>query len=175
MPRLTAAVDSANLTRRAGWPFVMRRTILRLLVALTLGQVACKSRTGSRADATAAKATTLAELAAEVGIAFPPSSRLLGVSRENGMDDLVMFKVELPRRDLASFLAKCPVPADAFEEGSAGFLGPDDGFWDPGKARHLRTGQSVRNTRATRMSPSTMAGLMSLSFTSSTTELDPVV
>ena len=127
----------------------MRRTMLGLVLVLTLGPVACRSRTGSRTDTTAAQATTLAELGAEVGLAFPPSSRLLGVSRENGMDDLVMFKVELPRRDLASFLATCPVPADAFEEGSAGFLGPDEGFWDPGKARHLRTGQIMRNTRAT--------------------------
>jgi hypothetical protein len=65
------------------------------------------------------------------------------------MDDLLMFKVELPRRDLPSFLATCPVPADAFEEGSAGFLGPDQGFWDPSKATHLRTGQVVNNARAT--------------------------
>jgi len=100
-------------------------------------------------DATATKPGTLAELGTEVGLAFPPSSRLLGVSRENGMDDLVMFKVELPRRDLASFLATCPVPADEFEEGSAGLLGPDQGFWDPSKALHLRTGQIVRHARAT--------------------------
>ena len=127
----------------------MQWTMLGLVIALTLGPVACKSRTGSQTEPTAAKATTLGELAAEVGLAFPPSSQLLGVARENGMDDLVMFKVELPRRDLASILATCPVRADAFEEGSAGFLGPDEGFWDPGKARHLRTGQIMRNTRAT--------------------------
>ena len=92
---------------------------------------------------------TLSQLATEVGLAFPASARLLGVARESGMDDMVMFKVELPRRDLASFLATCPVPSDAFEDGSAGFLGPDQGFWDPSKAAHLRTGQVVKNARAT--------------------------
>lgn len=60
-----------------------------------------------------------------------------------------MFKVELPRRDLASFLATCPVPTDAFAQGSAGLLGPDQGFWDPDHAAHLRTGQVVKNGRAT--------------------------
>lgn len=129
----------------------MRRTMLGLVVVLTVGPFACKSRTVSRMNATAAKPATLAELAAEVGLAFPPSSRLLGASRENGIDDLVMFKVELPRRDLASFLVTCPVPADAFEEGSAGFLGPDQGFWDPSQALHLRTGQIVRHSRATNL------------------------
>lgn len=127
----------------------MRRTTLGLFVVLTLGPVACKSRNGSRTAAPTAKHATLSELATEVGLSFPPSSRLLGVSRERGIDDLVMFKIELPRRDLASFLATCPVPADAFEEGSAGFLGPDEGFWDPSKALHLRTGQIVRHSRAT--------------------------
>lgn len=128
----------------------MSRTVVGLAVVLTLGTLACKSRTGRQSEiAKAGKPATLSALGTEVGLAFPPSSRLLGVSRESGMDDLVMFKVELPRRDLAAFLATCPVPADAFEDGSAGFLGPDQGFWDPGSATHLRTGQIVRNARAT--------------------------
>ena len=127
----------------------MQRTSVGLAVVMTFGHIACKSRPESSRGAPTAKAATVSELAREAGLTLPPSSRLLGVWRENGIDDLLMFKVELPRLDLASFLATCPVPADAFEEGSAGFLGPDQGLWDPSKAAHLRTGQIVRDSSAT--------------------------
>ena len=125
------------------------RAMLPLTMALMLWPAACRPQAGRQASAPTTAPATLSQLATEVGLTFPVSSRLLGVARESGIDDMVMFKVELPRRDLESFLAKCPVPADAFEQGSAGFLGVDDGFWDPSKATHLRTGQIIRNTRAT--------------------------
>jgi hypothetical protein len=61
----------------------------------------------------------------------------------------VRFKVELEPGDLAAFLATSPVSADAFEPGAGGLLGPDQGFWDPSRAIHLRTGQAiVANHRA---------------------------
>jgi hypothetical protein len=95
------------------------------------------------------QATTLPELAREVGVTFPAAARLIGVARESGIDDMVMFKVEISSNDLPSFMAALPVPADAFEPGEGGLLGPDQGFWDPRRAAHLRTGQViVKNQRA---------------------------
>ncbi len=88
-------------------------------------------------------APTLADLAQQSGVKFPPSARLVGPAREDGIDDLLRFKVEISAGDLPAFLATCPVPADAFEPGEAGLLGPDQGFWDPGRAKRLRTGQKI--------------------------------
>ncbi len=90
------------------------------------------------------EAPTLSSLAHETGITFPPSARLVGAARESGIDDLVRFKVELNSGDLPAFLAKSPVPPDAFEPGEGGLLGPDEGFWNPSRAAHLRTGQVIR-------------------------------
>jgi hypothetical protein len=71
------------------------------------------------------------------------------VTRENGIDDMVMFKVQITPKDLRSFMAGLPVPADAFEPGEGGFLGRDQGFWDPSHAARLRTGQVIlKNQRA---------------------------
>ena len=86
-------------------------------------------------------APTLAALAREVGLTFPASARLVGASRESGMDDYLQFKVELDAKDLAAFLATSPIPLDALEPGTHGFLGSDEGFWDPHRAPHIRTGQ----------------------------------
>ena len=58
------------------------------------------------------------------------------------MDDMTAVKVVLPSSELAVFLATTPVKAEAFADGSGGLLGPDDGWWEPGKAAHLRTGQA---------------------------------
>jgi hypothetical protein len=88
-------------------------------------------------------AATLEQLAREAGVKFPASARLVGSARENGMDDRFCFKVELPASELPAFLASSPVVADAFEPGEGGLLGPDPGFWDPGRSQRLRTGQTI--------------------------------
>ena len=124
------------------------RTALAL-ATLALGPAACNPRKDGPSGSSALATQTLSQLATEVGLTFPPSARLLGVAREAGIDGLVMFKVELPRRDLPVFLASCSIPADGFERGEAGLLGPDQGFWDPSRAAHLMTGQARRNARAT--------------------------
>ena len=59
------------------------------------------------------------------------------------MDDAVMLKVEIASKDLAAFTKTCPVPPEAFGPGTRGLLGPDDGFWDPHHAVHLRSGQKI--------------------------------
>lgn len=86
---------------------------------------------------------TLAQLAQEAGVKFPPAARLVGSARENGMDDRLRFKVEIPPAELAAFLAASPVPAEALEAGEGGLLGADQGFWDPSHAKRLRTGQTI--------------------------------
>ena len=89
------------------------------------------------------KEQDLVTLAREVGLTFPAGTRLVGVKRESGMDDLVAFKVELPSKALTAFLKSTPVKEEDFAGGERGLLGPDDGWWDPGRAPRLRTGQAM--------------------------------
>jgi hypothetical protein len=124
-----------------------RRALIVAGAAALLASLGCAR--GRQAAVPAEGQATLAALGHEVGLTFPASARLVGVSRERGIDDLVRFKVELPRADLASFLAAAPVPADAYEPGDGGFLGPDQGFWDPSRAVSLRTGQTIRDNHRT--------------------------
>jgi hypothetical protein len=120
-----------------------------LLLPLLLAWGTDCRRTQREGTTKGPKATALPELAREVGLTFPPKARLIGMARENGIDDILMFKVEIDARDLASFMATSPVPADAFEPGEGGLLGPDHGFWDPSHASRLRTGQTIlKNQRA---------------------------
>jgi hypothetical protein len=84
---------------------------------------------------------TIEAVGTEIGLEFPAGTRLLGVHREKGMDDLVAVKVEMDARDWPGFLARSQLGAAMFRPGERGLLGPDDGFWDPHRAIHLRTAQ----------------------------------
>lgn len=85
----------------------------------------------------------------EVGVKFPPAARLVGVHRERGLDDLVAVKVEMAASEWPAFLAGTPVDPKSFRAGERGLLGPDEGFWDPHKARNLRTAEvSLPDARA---------------------------
>ena len=79
----------------------------------------------------------------ELNVALPPSTRVIGVERENGMDDLVGAKLEIPEPEWSHFIASTPIQPDAFRGGSRGMLGEDHGFWDPAQAPGLRTAQAV--------------------------------
>jgi hypothetical protein len=85
---------------------------------------------------------TLESVAREVALTFPPGTRLLGVHRERGIDDLVAAKVAMPAAQWSTFLAGTPIAPALFEPGEHGRLGPDQGFWDPHKATNLRTAQA---------------------------------
>jgi hypothetical protein len=118
--------------------------LVPVLVAAVAGS--CHKKTenkGSAMNDRQESTATLAQLAQEAGVSFPPGARLVGSARENGMDDLLRFKVELRPADLPAFLSTSPIPADAFDAGEGGFLGPDQGFWDPHQAKRLRTGQKI--------------------------------
>jgi hypothetical protein len=86
--------------------------------------------------------TAIHSLERELGVRFPAGSRVIGTHREDGMDDYLGIKVEMPAKALADFLAGCPIPKERYAAGNGGLLGPDDGFWDPNKQPKLRTGQA---------------------------------
>ena len=79
----------------------------------------------------------------EVAVRFPPSTRLIGVHREKGIDEWIGVKVEMSSGDWPGFLASTPIDPGLFEPGSCGKLGSDFAFWDPHKAKKLRTAQAI--------------------------------
>jgi hypothetical protein len=90
-------------------------------------------------------AKELENLAAELSLRFPEQTRLIGSHREQGMDDYLAVKVEMPARASNGFLSDSPIPRAQFEPGNGGLLGPDEGkFWDPNKQPQLQTGQVQR-------------------------------
>jgi hypothetical protein len=82
------------------------------------------------------------ELGRELNVSLPPSARVIGVEREEGMDDRIGVKLEIPQDDWPRFIASTPIDADAFDPGARGMLGQDHGFWDPHQAPGLRTAQA---------------------------------
>jgi hypothetical protein len=78
----------------------------------------------------------------ELGVTFPSGTRLIGVSRERGIDDLIEVEVEMAASDFSGFLARTPVQEQDFRPGERGLLGPDHDWWDPNKAARLRSGQA---------------------------------
>lgn len=115
------------------------RSVALLLMALMLG-VACNWK-GKQAMK-ARSAETLESVGRQMGLAFPASAKLIGVHRERGADDLMAAKVEMPAAEWPSFLAKTPIDPTLFRPGERGLLGPDHDFWDPHKAKNLRTAEA---------------------------------
>jgi hypothetical protein len=85
---------------------------------------------------------TLAALAPELSVTFPPSTKLIGVLRENGMDDWIAAKVTMNRSDWPSFLASTTLDESRLTPGEGGRFGPNQGFWDPNGHADLRSGQA---------------------------------
>jgi hypothetical protein len=147
---------AAKVTRRgARWmkPRALR-TASRLrswvnagVLVATLFGWACKDKGNGEMSTIDATAESLDRVSKDLGLSFPPSARLVGAERMNGNDTL-RFKVEMAATDLATFLARAPVPSEAFEPGSGGYLGRDHGFWDPATAQKLRTAQTFVGARA---------------------------
>lgn len=78
----------------------------------------------------------------ELGLVFPAGSRLVGVHRERGADDLIAVKVEMPAAAWPGFVATTPIDPALFRPGERGLLGPDDGFWDPHASKNLPTAEA---------------------------------
>ena len=115
--------------------------LLGLLIFGALGMPSCDKGTTTMSSK---PADTLPALARELGVTFPPSTRLLGVQREEGgMDSAVFLKVEMAAAEFPAFLASTPLDPGALRNGTRGFLGSDQGFWDPHRAARIRTGQAI--------------------------------
>jgi hypothetical protein len=125
--------DSAFLL--VGRAFMMSQVLIAMVSAVFLLGAVDGCRKGQEEDRAVTRtkeaSASLADLAREAGVTFPPSARLIGFSREAGIDDYLNFKVEIDAKDLASFLATSPISADALHAGEHGRLGPDEGYWDP--------------------------------------------
>ena len=89
------------------------------------------------------KQETIEQAEKEVGVTFPQGTKLVGVHRERGADDLIAVKVEMPAAAWPGFLASTPIDPSAFRPGERGLLGPDHDFWDPHQAKNLRTAETV--------------------------------
>ncbi len=87
---------------------------------------------------------SLSKLRMELGLSFPPSTRLIGVLRSNGMDDAVWVKLEIAATEFPSFLEQTGIDGAGLRPGTRGMLGPDRDFWDPHQSKSLRTGQVSR-------------------------------
>jgi hypothetical protein len=85
---------------------------------------------------------SLSTIGRELGLTFPVGTRLVGVARERGIDDLVELKVEMKAADVESFVAHSAVRFTDFRPGERGLLGPDQGWWDPNHALRLRSAQA---------------------------------
>ena len=110
---------------------------LLLLLLTTFG--ACRAKPSPTPVMTAA---SWAALGSELGVKFPASARLIGVERENGMDDMARTKVAIDAADLPAFLASTALAPSAFTPGTGGFLFGDQDWWDPNSALHLRSAQA---------------------------------
>jgi hypothetical protein len=103
------------------------------LIALT----GCKSK-ASQGD----KEESLELIGREIGLRFPDRTRLIGVHRERGVDDLIAVKVEMPATAWPGFVGQTPIDPTLFRPGERGLLGPDDSFWDPHRAKSLKTAET---------------------------------
>ena len=120
-----------------------RRSVVLLGVCAVVG---CKARDSEegRMKAKNEASESLSQLSQELGLQFPPSTRVLGVLRSNGMDDAVRVKLEIAASEFPSFLERTQIDRAALRPGTRGMLGPDKDFWDPHQSKALRTGQVAR-------------------------------
>jgi hypothetical protein len=111
-------------------------------LAAFVGQVSPACKPKARQAMNEQRHDTLESVGKEIAVAFPAGAKLIGVHRESGMDDLVAVKIEISSTDWVPFLGRTPIDPNLFRSGERGLLGPDDGFWDPHKARNLRTAEA---------------------------------
>jgi hypothetical protein len=120
--------------------YTMSFWITALLAASTFGCNNKDRNDGRTVDV--ASVDDIHSIEKALGVRFPDGSRLVGSHREDGMDDYLGAKVEMPRSALAGFLESCPIPNERYADGEGGLLGSDNKFWDPNKQPKLRTGQA---------------------------------
>jgi hypothetical protein len=119
--------------------------VAHLLVAFPLAAYGCRSK--ETVMNRPVESDSLGDMSRELKLTFPASTRLVGVDREQGMDDRVRVKVEMSPTDVDSFMAQTSIESSSFRPGARGRLGMDSGFWDPSKATRLRTASVLREHR----------------------------
>lgn len=83
---------------------------------------------------------TLDELSEAVGVRFPAGSRVVGVERQHGIDDLLRARVAVGREKVAEFEAGSPVSRQYMEDDAGALLGQGPTWWVPSPS--ARVGQT---------------------------------
>ena len=119
---------------------MVKNTAALLMVMLALvGACRAKGKQAVRAE----KQESIEQVGKEIGLTFPAGTKLIGVDRERGADDMIAVKVEMPVAAWPAFLRTTPIDPSAFSPGERGLLGPDHDFWDPHQAKNLHTAQTA--------------------------------
>ena len=96
----------------------------------------------SDADLSGSNGIDLAKWETRMQVRFPNGATPTGIQMETGMDNAVYLKVQMPAAAWPRFVETSPVnPLDLSDE-KRFFLGPDNGWWDPGQRKKVPTGQA---------------------------------
>jgi hypothetical protein len=78
---------------------------------------------------------------AQLGLRLPVGTRVVGSSASSERDGQIRAKLEMPVAQVAGFIANANI--QGLEEADPDLLGPDEGFWDPHRAKVLQYGQTA--------------------------------
>jgi len=111
-------------------------------VALALLLLGCKPQERNVMNTPSKNEVDLDALAKELGVALPPTTRVLGVDRQEGRDDMVRAKLEVPKTDFEEAGNRWPIDLEKLRPG-VGRLGVDRGFWNPSQYQELRSASAI--------------------------------
>ena len=83
----------------------------------------------------------LAAIGRELGLALPPSCRVLGYSAEAGIDEAWRLKLGCSPAETSRLLAEPPLQGLELLDSERYLLGPDEDWWNPSDPESLPTGQ----------------------------------
>jgi hypothetical protein len=109
------------------------RCALAVVAAVTTVAAGCSAERSTTLD--------LGSLSRELQVSLPIRTRILGVDRESGIDDMVRAKLEVSHQEFDQILASLPLTTDTFRA-TAGRLGSDAGFWNPHATQGIRYAQT---------------------------------
>ncbi len=112
----------------------------RLALALIL--FGCKPQGQTSINTSSPQHTNLAALSKRIGVPLPESTRVIGVEHQQGKDDMIRAKLEMPRADLEAIGSALPIDPSKLRPG-VGRLGIDRNFWNPSEYQDLRSGSVV--------------------------------
>jgi hypothetical protein len=83
------------------------------------------------------------QLSRELSLLLPPTTKVLGIQRERGIDDMIRAKLEMNTADWRQLLSVAPFREQDMSSENRAYLGRDSGWWDPGAAKGLKAVQVV--------------------------------